>query len=147
VLQDRLVEDIARRLGLNAPPQPAHGTQAPGAYDYYLQGRGYLHYSDKPENVENAISVFQRAISLDADFGLAYAGLGESYWMKYGITKDLQWVDLARSTCERAWHWMKPRQIPMCVWALLKTEWGSMRRPSTSSNAPSLTTRPISRPI
>ena len=106
MVQDRLVDSVARKLGLNAPasqpPVVAYGTQMPGAYEFYLQGMGYLRFSDKPESMDSAIKLFQRAIALDADYGLAYAGLGESYWKKYILLRDTTWVDLARNACERA---------------------------------------------
>ena len=74
----------------------------PGAYDFYLQGRGYLQDYDKTENLDSAITVFQRAIALDPNYALAYAGLGETYWQKYLASKDPRWVQPARHACERA---------------------------------------------
>jgi serine/threonine-protein kinase len=105
-IQDRLVDSVARNLGLTVPAQRpraiAYGTQMPGAYDFYLQGMGYLRFADKVESIESAINLFQHAIAIDGDYGLAYAGMGESYWKKYVATKDVQWVDLSRNSCERA---------------------------------------------
>jgi serine/threonine-protein kinase len=79
-----------------------HGTQVAGAYEFYLQGRGYLQNYDKPENVENAVNVFGRALSLDPNYALAHAGLGEAFWKKYEVRKESQWIDAARKACERA---------------------------------------------
>ena len=72
-----------------------HGTEEPAAYDYYLQGQGYLQQYQIPENIENAILLFNRALQKDQNYGLAYAGLGESYWRKYEHTQDSQWVKQA----------------------------------------------------
>jgi serine/threonine-protein kinase len=80
----------------------AHGTQVASAYEMYLQGRGYLQNYDKPENVENAISAFQQALSLDPKYALAYAGLGDAYWKKYEAQKEAAWAGLARNSCEHA---------------------------------------------
>jgi tetratricopeptide (TPR) repeat protein/TolB-like protein/tRNA A-37 threonylcarbamoyl transferase component Bud32 len=79
-----------------------HGTEEPAAYDYYLQGQGYLFQYQIPENVENAILLFNRALQKDQNYGLAYAGLGEAYWRKYEHTQDSQWVKQASSACSQA---------------------------------------------
>ncbi len=80
----------------------AHGTLRPAAYDYYLRGHGYLQEYQKPENIESAISVFQRALEADTNYALAYAGLGDAYWYKYGLTRDAKWVDEALAACEHS---------------------------------------------
>ncbi|PYU14282.1 MAG: hypothetical protein DMG29_10030 [Acidobacteria bacterium] len=106
-VQDRVAAGIVRMLQLELKPQErqalrAYGTQVAGAYEYYLQGRGYLQNYDKPENIENAISVFQRALGMDPNYALANAGLGEAYWKKYENHREAQWVPMAREACERA---------------------------------------------
>ncbi len=106
-VQDRVADGVVRMLELELKPQErqallVHGTQVAGAYDFYLQGRGYLQNYDKPENIENAISVFERALGLDPNYALAHAGIGEAYWKKFESRKDTQWVEAARKACERA---------------------------------------------
>ncbi|HEV1994144.1 MAG TPA: tetratricopeptide repeat protein [Candidatus Acidoferrum sp.] len=106
-LQDKVAAGIVRMLELELKPQErkvleSHGTQVAGAYDFYLQGRGYLQGYDKPENIDNAISVFQRALSLDPNYALAHAGLGEAYWQKYQAGKESSWIDASRRACDRA---------------------------------------------
>ena len=93
-------EGVATALQLQLVPQEkpslaAHGTLAPAAYDFYLQGRGYLHDYVKPENVENAIQLFNRALEKDPTYAAANAGLGEAYWSKYRLTHDKKWVEAA----------------------------------------------------
>jgi serine/threonine-protein kinase len=80
----------------------AHGTTEPAAYDFYLQGRGYLQDFVKPENVENAIKVFNNALKKDPAFAAANAGLGEAYWRKYRLTHDKEWAAAAVSSCQKA---------------------------------------------
>jgi len=80
----------------------AGGTQAPGANDFYVQGRGYLQRFEKLENVDQAIALLDRALSEDPAYALAHAALGEAYWRKYDLTKEGQWIDLAREHCARA---------------------------------------------
>ena len=105
-LEDRVVESAIHALDLAFADQqrgPAqHGTTRPLAYDFYLRGRGYLLDYQQPDNVESAIAVFQRAIEVDPEFALAYAGLGESYWRKYELTHDTRWMGKALDSCTQA---------------------------------------------
>jgi serine/threonine-protein kinase len=73
-----------------------------GAYDFYLQALGYLEDYDRPENLDTAITVFKRALTIDANHAPAYAGLGRAYWNKYNNTRDTKWIDEARSACLEA---------------------------------------------
>ena len=105
--EDEVVDGVLRMLDLELQPAErqnleTHGTQVADAYDLYLQGRGYLQNYDKVENLQNAISVFQRALATDPNYALAYAGLGQAYWMNYQASKETQWVQPARAACERA---------------------------------------------
>jgi eukaryotic-like serine/threonine-protein kinase len=106
-LQDRVFENIAAALELQLAPQEkqtlvAHGTAEPAAYDFYLQGRGYLQDYVKPENVEDAITVFQHSLERDPTFAAADAGLGEAQWRKYQLTHDTRWVEAATGNCQKA---------------------------------------------
>lgn len=105
-LQDQVSESVTQALELQLQPQEkralqAHGTTEPAAYDFYLQGRGYLQDYIKPENVENAINVFNSALKKDPAFAAANAGLGEAYWRKYELTHDKKWVAAAQENCRR----------------------------------------------
>ena len=107
VLEDRVVDSAVHALDLelNAQERNAlatHGTSQPAAYDFYLRGRGYLQEYQKPENVESAIELFHRALESDPKFALAYAGLGESYWQKYEVSHDREWVAKALEACQLA---------------------------------------------
>ncbi len=106
-VQDRVVNAAVEMLELDIPPGERevleiHGTQVASAYDYYLQGRGYLQNYDKVENVENAIKVFDRALQLDPGYALAYAGRGDAYWQMYESTKNPRWVEDSRGDCDKA---------------------------------------------
>ena len=80
----------------------SHGTQMGEAYDLYLRARGYLQDYDSPENIERAIADFQRALVLDPNYVLAYAGLGSAYWRKYESSKQAEWINTGRQNCEHA---------------------------------------------
>ncbi|MBZ5723205.1 MAG: protein kinase [Acidobacteriia bacterium] len=106
-LEDRVVDSALRALDLELSTRErqtltARGTNQPEAYDFYLRGRGYLQEYQKPENIESAIEVFRRALDRDPGYALAYAGLGESYWQKYELTHDREWVTKALDACQRA---------------------------------------------
>jgi serine/threonine-protein kinase len=105
-LQDQVSESVAQALELELQPQEkralqAHGTTEPAAYDFYLQGRGYLQDYVKLENVENAINVFNQALKKDPGFAAANAGLGEAYWRKYQLTHDKGLADAAIENCRK----------------------------------------------
>ncbi len=103
-MEDKLVASVARALGMEAKRETRvdQGTHEPAAYDYYLLGRGYLQDYHKPENVDSAIDVFKHALEQDPNYAKAYAGLGQSYWRKYGQTQARSWVPLAQKACQRA---------------------------------------------
>lgn len=52
------------------------------AYNLYLQGRLYWNRRND-EDLEQAISLYQQAISLDQNFALAYAGMADAYVLLY----------------------------------------------------------------
>jgi serine/threonine protein kinase/Tfp pilus assembly protein PilF len=65
------------------------------AYDYYLRGREYYYRYRKQDN-DGAIELFKRALELDPNYALAYAGLGDAYAQavdKYGYAET--WLDSA----------------------------------------------------
>ena len=106
-LQDRVVSSAVNMLNIQVQPEQAqelvaHGTTVLSAYDFYVQGLGYLQRADQPQNADNAASLFQKALNEDPRYALAQAGLGRSYLLKYGNTKQKQWIDSARQACEKA---------------------------------------------
>jgi serine/threonine protein kinase/tetratricopeptide (TPR) repeat protein len=106
-LQDRVFDSVAAAMALQLAPQEKQslsfrGTTEPAAYDFYLQGLGYLQDYMVPEKVENAITLFGRALEKDPAYADATAGLGEAYWRKYQLTHDSQWADSAATSCQKA---------------------------------------------
>jgi tetratricopeptide (TPR) repeat protein len=106
-LQDQVVLKAFRMLqvqpsGSNAAQLMDHGTTVLTAYDFYLQGIGYLQRYERLENVESAIILLQRAIKEDHNYALAQAALAQAYWYKYSATKDPQWVEQAKTAVKAA---------------------------------------------
>lgn len=106
-VEDDIAGGTVKALQLKLRPEEEtrlkmHGTTSPAAYQFYLQGRGYLVDHTKLDNVENAILMNNQALKLDPNFGGAKASLGEAYWRKYSLTKDPHWTLKAKSECETA---------------------------------------------
>ncbi|HXZ26647.1 MAG TPA: tetratricopeptide repeat protein [Terriglobales bacterium] len=106
-LQDRVAESIFANLNLSLKPEvrqalASYGTKIAAAYELYLKGTGYLQNYDDPRNIEGAIAAFRDSAALDPNYALAYAGLGQAYWTRYVLKKDLPSVEQARRACQRA---------------------------------------------
>jgi serine/threonine protein kinase/Tfp pilus assembly protein PilF len=106
-LQDHVVLEVSHMLQLELSPNDsvsltAHGTSAPAAYDYYVQGVGYLQRYERPENVEIAINLLRRSIQEDATYAQAHAALAQAYWYKYSATKEPQWAEKAKAAVKAA---------------------------------------------
>ena len=106
-LQDQVFENVAAAMEIQLAPrerQPStpYGTTQPAAYDFYIQGRGYLQDYVVPEKVESAIALFQRALEKDPAYAAARAGLGEAYGRKYQLTQDNHWAKAAIENCQNA---------------------------------------------
>ncbi len=103
--------DVAKQIAttLKAKLSPAEKeriekkpTENLTAYDYYLKGRDYYYRYRKQDN-ENAIELFKKALELDPNYALAYAGLGDAYGQrpaKFGFP-DV-WVDSSIAAANKA---------------------------------------------
>jgi tetratricopeptide (TPR) repeat protein len=80
----------------------AHGTTFPEAYQYFLQGRGYLLEAFTPETIKSAQIMFKEALRIDPNYGAAKAGLGESSLYAYHYNHQPAEIDEARKACSDA---------------------------------------------
>src|SRR6266567_3738748 len=87
-VQDEITKRIVDGLRLELSPDEEKGLAQPAtvnaeAYEEYLRGRDrfarFIFRTVAPEDCDAAIRHFTRAIELDAEFGLAYDGLGACY--------------------------------------------------------------------
>lgn len=106
-LQDESVSRLASALDLGVRPEFASELNAldpvePAAYEFYVQGLGYLQRTDRLEDIDSAISLFEHALELQPGYTLALAGLGEAYLNKFLRTTDPQWLDRAEESAEAA---------------------------------------------
>ena len=75
-VQEEIARSIAQALRITLTPQEESGignkpTENAEAYDYLLRGRNYRRMG----NLEFAMQMYERAIELDPDFALSYAGM------------------------------------------------------------------------
>jgi tetratricopeptide (TPR) repeat protein len=106
-IEDKLTNGVAAALQLPLRSEEkqgldAHSTTLPEAFQFFVQGRGYLLETRKPENLTSAEIVFKQALKIDPNYGQAEAGLGETYWHRYDNTKQKQWIASAQQACAKA---------------------------------------------
>jgi TolB-like protein len=104
-IEDKLTAGIANALQMNLRTEErqalgAHSTIIPEAYQYFIEGLGYL--GPQREALTSAEAVFKQALKVDPSFGPAEAGLGETYWSFYDLTKEKHWIDEAKQACSKA---------------------------------------------
>jgi tetratricopeptide (TPR) repeat protein len=79
-----------------------HGTTFPEAYQYFLQGRGYLLEAFTPETFKSAQTMFKEALRIDPSYGAAKAGLGETWLYAYNNHHQITDIEQARKACSDA---------------------------------------------
>jgi tetratricopeptide (TPR) repeat protein len=81
----------------------ARSTDNMDAYNAYLRGLSYSFVQDR-ENVDRAVEMFERAVSLDPDFALAYALLSEQRAFAYaqGWDRSQRGLAQAKDAADRA---------------------------------------------
>ncbi len=98
-LQDQVSDAVAAMIGIEPGLArdvfEAGDSSVPGAYEFFVSGKGYLQQYDREENLDSAIDLLQRATDLDPQFALAHAALAEAYWRMYDLKKDPQLVEPA----------------------------------------------------
>ena len=104
-LQQSVWEAVADMLDLQVPAEVTKelaegGTSHPDAYRLYEEGNGYLH--GNKSDPDRAIDLFSKAIAIDPNYALAYAGLGEAYGGKYLMTNDADFAAKATLNAARA---------------------------------------------
>jgi eukaryotic-like serine/threonine-protein kinase len=84
--------DVVAQAHERPPTSSAEG------FDAYSNGRILLDRADVPGNLDRALGLFEQAVTLDAKFVRAHAAIGEAAWLKYRTTKDVAWIDRARTS-------------------------------------------------
>ncbi len=103
-VQDEIARSIAQSFRINLSPQEEEKiatkpTQNSVAYDYYLRGRSYA----RRESLEFALQMYEQAIKLDPNFGLAHAGVAYICAVIHEIREhNPKWVERGDAACNRA---------------------------------------------
>ncbi len=72
------------------------------AHDFYMRGREFLTSAGKKNN-ESAMKMFEHALSIDANYSLAYVALAEAYAYQYMFYDgDQKWLGMIISASEKA---------------------------------------------
>jgi serine/threonine protein kinase/Tfp pilus assembly protein PilF len=107
-LQSDIARDVSSKLkiklsGADVQKLTKNDTQNADAYKLYLQGRFYAN-KRTPKDSRKAIDCFQQAVSNDANYALAYAGLaiGYAYLTIYGDEPASETFPKARDFALRA---------------------------------------------
>jgi serine/threonine protein kinase/Flp pilus assembly protein TadD len=106
-IQSDVAQQIASALKAKLTPQERERvakkpTENLDAYAYYLKGREYYNHYGR-QDMENAIELFKKALKLDPNYALAYAGLGDAYGqrvMRFGFPSA--WTDSAIAVSSKA---------------------------------------------
>ncbi len=106
-IEDQAVAKLAQFLEIGVQPQATktrvEAPSVPAAYETFLRGVGLEQHREVSNNLDDAIVLFQQTIETDPSFALAYAKLGEAFWLKYrGGDKDPQLLEKARKNASRA---------------------------------------------
>ncbi|MDX1643682.1 MAG: protein kinase [Thermoanaerobaculia bacterium] len=92
-IQDEIAESIVKALEMTLSPKERRAiqnvaTRDVGAYDYYLRGRKFFYGFDR-KNFDFARRMYTKAIELDPNYALAYAGIADccSFLCMYALGK------------------------------------------------------------
>lgn len=77
-LQREIAWEISRNLKARGPDIANPNSQVAESYEAYLKGKFYFN-KRTGEDIQKAIECYQRAVTLDPNYALAYAGLAECH--------------------------------------------------------------------
>jgi len=107
-IQDEISREIVKAmemtlLGEDKTSFAKHHTENLEAYDYYLRGRFFWNKRTE-ESLLKAIEYFEKAINLDSNFALAYAGLADanSVLPGYSDYSDDETIPVAKKAAQKA---------------------------------------------
>jgi serine/threonine protein kinase/Tfp pilus assembly protein PilF len=108
-LQDEIADEVLDALKVKLAGEPRrrvvkHTTDT-DAYHAYLRGRFYWE-KRTPDHVKKALVCFERAIEVDPNYALAYAGVADCYAMlgfyPYGVMKPKDAYPRAKAAAQKA---------------------------------------------
>ena len=105
-IQSSVASEIATALKANLTPEEKKNlsrnyTENVDAYKYYILGRTYWNARSRT-NFDSAEANFKKAVSLDADYALAYAGIADCYIFNLKGIPQMEAVPIARAYATKA---------------------------------------------
>ena len=102
-----VTDAVVQILALEVRPQTQRSWTAYEACDsesaaFYIQAQGYLQRYDQEANIDIALGLLRRATDRDPACAVAFAGLGQAYWLKYGQTQNAEWIEKAENAAQKA---------------------------------------------
>jgi serine/threonine protein kinase/tetratricopeptide (TPR) repeat protein/TolB-like protein len=79
-----------------------HPTENVKAYDLYLRGREIMRNQHGPKEIENALRLYDDALTKDARFALAYTGIADASLEMYDQKKEFFWSNKALAAAKQA---------------------------------------------
>jgi adenylate cyclase len=107
-IQDEIARSVLDALGLSLTEREERRFLKPSttnveAYEFYLRGRKLFHTWNR-QNMEFARQMFARAVAIDPDFALAWAGLAITYVDLYRWGRNSRDLEEAQRTGAHAWE-------------------------------------------
>jgi Flp pilus assembly protein TadD/TolB-like protein len=129
-LDIKILEQTASMLRLqmaagSLQPLQIRDAPAPGAYEFYEEGRGYL-LRRTPEDVDQAINLLVKAVEKDPSFALAKASLAFAYEQKYRDTKEARWLVWSKEICAQALSLDEKLSAAHLAWGMLLEDSGEL---------------------
>jgi len=83
-IQTEVAQNVAKELKATLTSEEKehikkNQTENPEAYNLYLQGRFFIEKRD--EGIKKSIEYFEKAVTIDPNYALAYAGLADAYFL------------------------------------------------------------------
>jgi tetratricopeptide (TPR) repeat protein len=79
-----------------------HPTENVEAYDLYLRGREIMRNQHGPQEIENALRLYDDALRKDSRFALAYTGIADASLDMYDLKKGFFWANKALAAAKQA---------------------------------------------
>ncbi len=105
-IQTTVSAEIVRALKANLTPEEEKGlykhyTENIEAYKFYRKGRAFWDQRTRA-NYDSAIVYYNKALQLDPEYALAYAGLADCYSLPYNGLPQLEGMPIARTYASKA---------------------------------------------
>jgi tetratricopeptide (TPR) repeat protein/predicted Ser/Thr protein kinase len=102
-----VTDAVVQILALEVRPQTKRSWAAQEACGsesatLYIQAQGYLQRYDQEANVDIALDLFRKATEKDPSCAVAFAGLGQGYWLKYSQARKPEWIEKAENAAQKA---------------------------------------------